>query len=292
MHTPDAEATGAYGAGQIAPDIGRQPIAYGNQPISGIGRHFVQKLAIGIHYPLTVRQEDQLVGADRNSCRLRDFLHRQIEGLSGRAGAQWRKNDDVAKTKLRLDSFGVNFAHAAGVLHVDTIDHTEGLGYNKIAGHCTDRAVGHRRIRQALRKQRIDLQIDAANGIDHTIKRSGIGNAIARVRLRFQPLFAQLFLNLRPCAVYQNQTDAQRRQQVGIVSQASRERAGDGPTAESDDERLATEQVNVGRNRTKQRDKMGRTQFFSHVVFSPYPSLWISRNSMSFPNVRRWYAES
>ena len=77
------------------------------------------------------------------------------------------------------------------------------------------------------------------------------------VKARFQAATRQFGVDLWPRAMHQHQPNAQRREQVAIVSQALSALARRHLTAKTDDEGLAPEGVDVGRGTTHPGNELG-----------------------------------
>jgi len=278
-----------HGAGQIAPHIRRQPFAFLEQGFDFIGRHGIDQFAIALEDPAAVAQIDQLVGLDRHRHGLGHFFHLQVEDFAGRRRPFAVQEQDVAQAQLCIDPLGIDLAHLAGVLQVDPVQHANRLAGDEIAADHANPAVGHRRIRQALREQRLDFQIDAAHGVEHAIQRLRIGHAVAAVIARLDVLLAQLFLNLWPRAMHQDQADAQAGQQVHIVGQGLGKFAFGRLAPEGDDKGLAPEGVDIGRDRPEPGDEVLVVRGVAHcsLFFPSSFSAFSRRSQMVFSTLTR-----
>ncbi len=213
-------------------------------------------MAVLVGDTAAVSQVNQLVGANRHGDGFGRLFHLQVEDLAGRRRPFAVEQHDVAQAELGIDTFGVNLAHLAGVLHVDTVKHANRHAGDEVAADDTDAAVGHRRVGQALRQHRFDFKINAAHRVEHAVERRRVGYPVAAVVDRLQVLLEQLFLDLRPGAVHQHQTDAQADQQIDVVGQRLGELAGHSLATEGNDEGLAAEGIDVRRDSPKPGDEM------------------------------------
>ena len=145
------------------------------------------------------------------------------------------------------DRFGVDAAHFAGQLHVDAVDDAHRLGGEVVAARHAVARVGHRRIREAERQQRLDARAHLSRRFEHAVHRVAVGDAHAvRIAAR-NALRRQDRLDLRPAAVRDDQLDAEAVQQVEVVDDAEERVVGDHFAAERDDERLAAKRMHVRR---------------------------------------------
>src|SRR6266581_1214257 len=149
VHPPDAGPAGAQGAGQDARHFGRLVDAPLEQLPDLVGRGGVDRLAALVQQTGRRAEEDQLVGLEGHGHRLGNLLPGQVEDFAGRRGADRRYEDDIFLVEVGADLVGIDLAHGAGVLVIDTVDHADRLGGDEIAAGDADPGTGHRRVRQA-----------------------------------------------------------------------------------------------------------------------------------------------
>ena len=203
--------------------------------------------ALGIEQARRVAQKNQLVRLDRDGNGFGNFFPGQIEYLAGRRGADRRDQDQVFLGKVGVNFLGDHFAHGAGVLEVDAIDHADRARGNEIAAGDAQEGAGHRRVGQALRQQRLDLDAAHAHGPFDAFQSRGIGDAQALVELRREAACVHLGVDLRPRAMHQHQAYAHAVEQRDVVDQRLRGARFEHFATEGDDEGAAAKGVDVGR---------------------------------------------
>ena len=116
-----------------------------------------------------------------------------------------------------------------------------------------------------------------------------IGHAVAAVIARLDVLLAQFFLDLWPRAMHQDQADAQAGQQVHIVGQGLGELAFGCLAPEGDDEGLAPEGVDIGRDRPEPGDEVLVVRGVAHcsLFFPSSFSAFSRRSQMVFSTLTR-----
>jgi hypothetical protein len=237
-------------SGAWAPGAGRPAFGF-------VGGEGVDQRALGIHQPRAVAQVDQLVGLDRDRDGLRHFFPRQVEDFAGRRGADRGDQHHVLLRQVGLDFLGDHLAHGAGVLEVDAIDHADRPRGDEIAAGDAQESAGHRRVGQALREQRLDLDAGHAHGALDAFQRLGIGDAQALVEARRQAARLHLGVDLRPRAMHQHQADAHAVEQRDVVDQRLRGTGLEHFAAEGDDEGTTAKGVDVGRRLAHPGDQAG-----------------------------------
>jgi hypothetical protein len=105
--------------------------------------------------------------------------------------------------------------------------------------------VRHRRVRQALADRRLDIQTHFAGRFFRGLQGARVGNAHAVRKLGFHAVQAHLLFDLRSRAVHQNDLDAHGLQQRDIGHERIQEPLMHHFAAETDDERLVTERMDV-----------------------------------------------
>ncbi len=151
------------------------------------------------------------------------------------------------------------------MLQIHAIDHAYRLRGDEVATGYAYVGVGHRGIGQSHGQQRLDLDPHPSCRFLYALHGHGIGQAYSLMVAVFQVHFGQMLLDLRTCAMYQHQSDAQRGQQVEIVRQFDELAVGDHFAAECDDERLATEAVDIGRYGAEPGNEIGGIGLKWHV---------------------------
>ena len=132
------------------------------------------------------------------------------------------------------------------MLEVDAVEHADRARRHEVAADHPHLAVGHGRVRQALRERRLDVEADFARGFLGTLERGTVGDAHAVGEARLQPLELELRLHLRARAVDDHQANAHRVQQRQVVHQGVETAGFDQLAAEADDERPAAMRMHVG----------------------------------------------
>ena len=207
-----------------------------------------------------IHQEDQLVGIQRHGRRGGHVFERQIENLAGRRITDRRQQHEFVVVEPVADARRINLAHLTGVQQINTVDHTDRLGRHEVAAGDTDVRTGHRRIRQAHRQQRLDLDAHAPARLFGARQRNVIGDtqAVDETRAVFELL--QPRLDLRPRAMHQHETHADASQQVQVMNQRDELRAViDHLAAESNDEGAPAKRVHIRRRGAEPSDEIGST---------------------------------
>ena len=217
-----------------------------------------QDLAILAEQPGGVAQVDQLLGLERHRHRLGHLLHREVEDLARGRDAERGDQHHVLLVEVGVDLLGDDLAHRAGVLVIDAINHAHRPRGDEVAPGDADVAARHRRVGQALREQRLDLEAGHRHRRLDALQRLGIGHPQAMVEARLQPATRLLGVDLRARAMHQHQADAERGEQVAVVGEALRALAGGDLAAEADDEGTAAEGVDVGRGAAHPGHELGR----------------------------------
>ena len=132
-------------------------------------------------YAVGIRQEDELVRIQRNGGRGRYVFEREIENFSGWRITQRRQQHHLAEFHAVFQRRDIHLAHAAGVHQVHAVDHSDGLRGNEVATRHADIRVGHGRIRQSHRQQRLDLNPHPSDRFLHALHGFGIGEPDAVV---------------------------------------------------------------------------------------------------------------
>ena len=220
---------------------------------------------VGVH--------EQLVGLEGDGDVLGHVLPGDIEHLAGRRIADVRHQHHLAGVELAHHRRGVDLAHRARELEVGAPAHADRARGDEIARRDADLRAGHRRARQPLRQQRLELDPQHPGGVLYRHQRRLVGDAQALRVARAHALRFQLGLDLRARAVHQREADAERRQQVHVVDEAREARAlREHLAAEGDDEGAAAEGVHVRRHLAEPADEgfgvlgLGHTVIFSNSI--------------------------
>ena len=123
--------------------------------------------------------EQQLVGLQGDRRARRDVFHRQVERLAGRREAERREQQHRADVDRAPDRRRVDLADDAAVHEVDAVDDADRPRRQEVARDDADDRVGHRRVRQALRERRLDLEAQLAGGFLGAVERDRVGDAQA-----------------------------------------------------------------------------------------------------------------
>jgi hypothetical protein len=167
-----------------------------------------------------------------------------------------RHHHDVGDVELRGERGRVHLAHGAGELEVDAVAHADRPRGDVVPGDDADLGARHRRVRQALREEGLDLHAQHAGGVLHHRERLLVGDAKPMGVARAQAFRLHLRLDLRARPVHQHQPDLERGEQVDVVDEAFEARAlGDHLAAERDDERAAAEIVHIRRDLAEPADE-------------------------------------
>ena len=137
----------------------------------GVGRVLVDARHLG--------DEQQLVGLQRDRRARRHVFHRQVERLAGRREAERREQQHRADVDRAPDRRRVDLAHDAAVHEVDAVDDADRPRGQEVARDDAHDRVGHRRVRQALRERRLDLEAQLAGGLLGAVERDRVGDAQA-----------------------------------------------------------------------------------------------------------------
>ena len=143
------------------------------------------------------------------------------------------------------------------MLHVDAVDHAYRLRGDEVAARDADVGVGHRRIRQTHRQQRLDLDAHPPDRFLDALHGLGIGEADALMIGAHDIVLRQMLLDLRARAVHQHQPDAEAGKQVEVMRQLDELAVRDHFAAERDHESAPAERVDVRRDGTEPGDEFG-----------------------------------
>ena len=244
--------------GKIVQDVRRLlAAAFREQRLGVLGRQLGQELPAAAH-AFGLHQEDELVRGHPDRDLGRDLFQRQVEDLAGGRVAERRDEDDVAVVETRPHRLGVDAAHLARELHVDTVAHAQRLGGDEIAGGNADARTRHRRVGDPEREQRLDARADLAVRFEHAVHRLGVGDAQAERVTALDALLLENGLDLRPRAMDDDEMHAEAVQQIQVVDDAEKRVVRDDFAAEGDDERLAAERVDIRRRRADPLDERAR----------------------------------
>ena len=211
----------------------------------GVGRVLVDAGDLG--------DEEELVGLQRDRRAGGDVFHRQVERLAGRREAERREQQHRADVDRAPDRRRVDLAHDAAVHEVDAVDDADRLRRQEVARDDAHDRVGHRRVRQALRERRLDLEAQLAGRLLGAVERDLVGDAQAVAVARRVALRAQLLVDLRPKAVHQDDLDAHRLQDRQVLRERGELAGGDQLAGDRDHEGLAVVGVDVRRDRAEPR---------------------------------------
>ena len=139
------------------------------------------------------------------------------------------------------------------------------MGGDEVAPGHANIGIGHRRICQSHRQQRLDLDAYATDRFLDALHGSGIGQPYALMITVLQIVIGQMLFDLRTCAMHQHQSDAKRGQQVEIVRQADEFSVFNYFSAKRDDEGLATKTVDIGRDGTEPGNEIRGSGFDRHL---------------------------
>ena len=225
--------------------------------------------------------EQQLVGLQRDRGARRDVFHRQVEGLAGRREAERREQQHRADVDRAPDRHRVDLADDAAVHEVDAVDDADRLRGEEVARDDAHDRVGHRRVRQALRERRLDLEAQLAGGLLGAVERDRIGDAQAVAVARRVALRAQLLVDLRPKAVHEDDLDAHRLQDREVLRERGELAGGDQLAGDGDDEGLAVIGVDVRRDRAEPRHEGVREDEVQgeRIGAEGWPRFWHSRRA-------------
>ena len=255
----DAAAAGAHAVLQVEAGVGRhlrrgqrreQPLGVGEREL-GVDRRFRvgRVLADARH----LGDEQQLVGLQGDRRARRDVFHRQVERLAGRREAERREQQHRADVDRAPDRRRVDLADDAAVHEVDAVDDADRPRGQEVARDDADDGVGHRRVRQALRERRLDLEAQLAGGLLGAVERDRVGDAHAVAVARLVALRAQLLVDLRPKAVHEDELDAHRLQDRQVLGERGELAGGDQLAGDRDHEGLAVVGVDVRRHGAEPR---------------------------------------
>src|SRR6185369_10624424 len=196
-------------------------------------------------------QENQLVGLQRDCDAGGDLLHREIEGLAGRREPERRHQHHRAEIQRAHDAADVDFAHQAGMLEIDSVEHADRPGRDEVAGYHAHGRAGHRRIGQPLTEGRLDFVAQLTGRFLGRVERHFVGDAHAVRIARLMALGLELFCDLRPEAVHQHDLHAHALDQREVLGDVLQLAGCHRLAGHADDESLAPVHVDVRRHRSE-----------------------------------------
>ena len=249
MHPTDTAAAGAQCARQHPRQLRRLLDPAGEEALGIVRGDRLDQCALLVDQAWRLAKEDQLVRLERSGDRFGHLLPGKVEDLAGGRDAERRDQHHILLIEIGADLLGIDLAHGAGVLEVDAADHADRLGGDEVAAGDAHPGAGHRRVRQALGKQGLDLDAGHAHRALDAFQGGAVGYPQALMEMRLQTAPLQLGIDLRTRAMNQHQAYSQAFEQVEILRQRL---GGFGPAlehlaTEGDDEGAATKGIDVGR---------------------------------------------
>ncbi len=197
----------AYRAGQEQADVvGQFVFAVGGQGGARLCHgELSEQFALFVLHAVCVHQEHQFVGIQRDGGGSGDVFQGDVEHFAGGRVTQRREQYDFAEFHAVVERGDIDLAHRTGVHQVHTVDDAYRLRGDEVAARHADVGIGHGRVRQTHRQQRLDLDTHAAHRFLHALHGLGIGHAYALMVAAADVVLGQMLLDLRPRAVYQHQ---------------------------------------------------------------------------------------
>ena len=283
MYPPDTFAAGANSTGQHTLDVMGLRHLLVNQMLRFIDGQGVDSNSASINQPRCVAQINQLVGFNRHCHRFRHFFPGEIENLTRWRRADRRNQDHIFLRQVGQYFLGDHLAYRAGVLEVDTVDHTNRSSGDEVAASHAQKRTGQRCVRQALREQGLNLEVRHPHRALDAFQCLGIGDSQAIVKARFQASCAHLGINLRPCAADQHQAYADGIQQSDVMNQGLCHAFREHLAAKRNDKTAATKSMDVRRGLAYPSDRAFIGLWGSGACLYGHFSLSIFCRLISFP---------
>ena len=200
-------------------------------------------------------EEDELRGANFGGDRGRNLFGLQTEYLPGGRIAERRSEHDGAVREALPDRLHVDPPDLAGMLVVNAVANAERPRGDEVAGGDPHPGARHRGVGDAHREQRLELDVRRADCFLGCFQGGDVGDANAADGAGRKSLRPHALLDPRPCAVDDDEVDAERAHQREIVDDAVKLRIAGRYTVDLDDERSRPVGIDVGRGVAEPRDE-------------------------------------
>ena len=244
----DTVVAGAERARQVDQHVRRKLGVAGEQRLGLACRQLRQKLPAAVAHAFGLHQKNELVRRKPHRDLRGHLFERQIEDFAGRRVAERGHEHEVAIVEAQAHALDIDAAHFAGEAHVDAVDDADRLGGDEVAAHDANARTRHRRVGDTQREQRLDAAARVSHAFEDAVHRLRVGDAQAPVIAAGDILLLQYRLDLRPRAMDDDQPRPQAVQQIEVVDDTEKGFVGDDLAAETDDERLAAQGVDVRRS--------------------------------------------
>src|SRR5262249_43612777 len=186
---------------------------------------------------------------ERHGDAFGDVLPRKVEYLAGGRIAKGRDEYDLARVQAARDAGGVDLPDRPGELEIGALHHADGPRRDVVARRDADLRARHRRVRQSLRQQGLDLDPEHASGLLDRLQRALVGDSQSVRIVRADTARFQLRLDLWTRTVRQHEPDAERGQDADVVDEAREAGAlGEHFATERHHERAAAKGVQIRRD--------------------------------------------
>ncbi len=192
-----------------------------------------------------------------------DLFRRQVKTFTRHGDRHGPHQHDGTAVQLAMNGVFIDAANATAVAIIHTVVHAKRLSDDEVAAHHVDMRALQRRIVQAHREARSDIQLQQPRSLLNQFQRFGIGYAGVLVVNRLMVVCRQVGVNLRTCAIHHNQPDTEAVQQANIIDDAGKVFMLNGFAAKHDDKRFSPMGVDIGNRMAESLDQFGST-FLHH----------------------------
>ena len=165
-------------------------------------------------------EANHLLGLQLNRQLSGNFFRSQVKTFAGDGDGYRPHQHNGAAVELAVDRLFINTTNTPAVTVVDTVIHAQRLGDDKVTADHIDVRALERRIVQAHRQTRGDIQLQLARCLLNQFKGFAIGDTNVFMIGWLMLMFGQIGVDLRTRAVDQHQADAQAMQQPYIIDNA------------------------------------------------------------------------